>query len=72
MRVPTSLWALTIAPGLISGLVLCVPLSLFTFLWGWSALPNRRFRDGILLGIASFQPLWHFMLLPFLPDAPAA
>ena len=72
MRVPTSAWMLTIAPGLISGLVLCIPLSVFTLIWGWSALRRTQFRNGILVGIASFQPLWHFLLLPVLPPAPAA
>lgn len=72
MRVPTSIWTLTIAPGLISGLMLCVPLSLFTLRWGWAALQPPEFRKGILVGIASFQPLWHFLLLPLLPNAPAA
>jgi hypothetical protein len=71
MRVPTSAWTLTIAPGLITGLALCLPLSLLTLRWGWSVLPPLQFRNGILLGIASFQPLWHFLLLPFLPNAPA-
>ena len=71
MRVPLSAWTLTIAPGLISGLLLCVPLSVFTLVWGWSALPRSQFRNGILTGIASVQPLWHFLLLPVLPGAPA-
>ncbi len=72
MRVPTSAWTLTIAPGLISGLLLCLPLSVITLLWGWSALPRTQFRNGILVGIASFQHLWHFLLLPVLPGGPAA
>lgn len=70
-RVPTSLWTLEIAPGLISGLLLCTPLAAATLWRARAALPRSEIVRGVVAGVASFQPLWHFVLLPVLPAGPA-
>ncbi len=71
-RVPTSLWTGTIAPGLITGLVLCTPLAVATLWRARSALSRRDIVRGLGVGVLSFQPFWHFALLPVLPSGPAA
>jgi len=71
-RVPTSLWTLTIAPGLITGILLCVPFSLATLVRARRVFARQQLALGLVAGIASFQPFWHFALLPALPSAPAA
>lgn len=71
-RVPTSLWTLKIAPGLPTGLLLCTPLALATLWRGWHGLPRPELWRGAWVGVASFQPFWHFALLPFLPGPPSA
>lgn len=68
-RVPTSLWTGTIAPGLLSGVLLCAPLSAAT-LWKARSLSGAHWRAGVLAGVVSFQPFWHFALLPVLPRGP--
>lgn len=70
-RVPTSLWSGTIAPGLLSGLLLCTPLSAATLWRARHAFSGAQWRNGVLAGVASFQPFWHFALLPVLPAGPA-
>ncbi len=71
-RVPTSAWFVTIAPGLLSGLVLCLPLAIATFVRAHRTLPRAQVGIGVLVGLASFQPFLHFVLLPFLPPPPTA
>jgi hypothetical protein len=71
-RVPTSIWFSTIAPGLLSGLLLCLPLAVATWIWAERGLSRTQLLRGLLLGLASFQPLWHFLLLPVLPAPPRA
>lgn len=71
-RVPTSLWTSEVAPGLITGLLLCTPLALATLWRAGRVLSARQMAAGIIAGIVSFQPLWHFALLPVLPSEPAA
>jgi hypothetical protein len=70
-RIPTSAWFVTIAPSLLSGLILCLPLAGFALIRGYRQLSHSQFRRGILVGVASFQPFWHFILLPVLPRPPA-
>lgn len=72
-RIPTSLWFWKMQAGLLSGLAIGLPLALPTLVRGWRELPRAAFRRGVVVGIVSFQPLWHFALLPVLPwKAPAA
>ncbi len=70
-RVPTSLWFAMVAPGVVSGLLVNLPVAVPILVRGARRLPRRALRHGVLAGIASFQPLWHFVLLPVLPEAPA-
>ena len=70
-RLPTSIWTREVAPGLVSGLLLCTPVAAVTFWRGYESLSRWETTRGVVVGVASFQPLWHFALLPFLP-APSA
>jgi hypothetical protein len=69
-RVPTSAWFATLAPGVVSGLAVCLPSGVATLLRGHRALTRAQFRIGVLVGLASFQPFWHFLALPFLTSPP--
>jgi hypothetical protein len=60
-----------IAPGLVSGVLVCLPLAVPTLRRGYRALPWPAFRNGLVVGILSFQPLWHTILLPLLPRGPS-
>jgi len=68
-RVPASLWTGTIAPGLVTGLVLCTPLAMATLWRARSALSGGDIVRGVIAGVVSFQPFWHVALLPVLPSA---
>jgi hypothetical protein len=70
-RLPPSIWFGSPSPGLVTGLVLCLPLALYAFARAARTLPRAELRKGLLVGVASFQPLWHFILLPVLPGPPA-
>lgn len=71
-RVPTSLWTIEIAPGLVSGLLLCTPLAAATLWRAHGRFARSDVIRGIGAGLASFQPFWHFALLPILPTGPTA
>ncbi|MGI9592040.1 MAG: hypothetical protein ACR2P8_11780 [Myxococcota bacterium] len=71
LRIPTSLWTLEIAPGLLTGVALCAPLAAATLRRGYGAFPRPEWNRGLVVGLLSFQPLWHAVLLPFLPAGPA-
>lgn len=71
-RIPTSLGTLTIAPGLVTGVLLCTPLAAVTLWRGYKALSRPEMVRGGLVGLASFQPFWHVALLPLLPGPPPA
>ena len=70
LRIPTSLWTLEIAPGLLTGVALCTPLAAATLWRGYAALSRPERKRGLLVGVLSFQPLWHAVLLPVLPAGP--
>ena len=61
-----------IAPGAVSGVLVCLPACHPHPAAGISHLPWRGFRNGLVAGALSFQPLWHTLLLPVLPDGPAS
>ncbi len=62
----------TVSPGVVTGVAVCLPLALPVLVRGVRLLSQAQFRKGLIVGVLSFQPLWHFMLLPFLPDGPPA
>ncbi len=72
MRVGGTLVYGSISPGLLTGVALCLPLSIPVLVRGWLGFPGRTFILGLLVGILSFQPLWHLILHPVLPEKPAA
>jgi hypothetical protein len=69
-RVPTSAWHGVVQPGLLSGLLLCAPLGGLALLRAFARFDIRELVLGIAIGTASIQPLWHFALLPWMPDPP--
>lgn len=71
-RIPTSLWTATIAPGLLSGLLLCVPLSAAALARARGSFSRAAWMKGLVVGLVSFQPWWHFAVLPILPEGPGA
>ena len=71
-RVPTSAWFSTIQPGLFSGVLLCLPLAIPTMVRGYRLFTKRELGLGVVVGVTSIQPLWHFALLPWLPAPSAA
>ncbi len=61
-----------VAPGVVTGVLICLPLALPTLSRGYRRLSMPDYRKGLLAGVFSFQPLWHTVLLPLLPKGPAA
>ena len=70
MRIGGTLVFASVSPGLISGVLLCLPLGVWSMARGYRQLSNPALRAGVIAGILSFQPLWHAVLYPFLPTAP--
>ena len=70
MRVIGTLAFTSLSPGLVSGVLLCLPLALWCLTRARRCMPNQALRWGAIAGVASFQPLWHGVLYPFLPGAP--
>ncbi len=62
----------SVSPGVISGVLLCLPLALWSLARGYRQLSKSALRKGLIAGVLSFQPLWHAILYPFLPTAPLA
>ena len=63
----------TVSPGVVSGVLLCLPLAVWSLARGYRQLSRRALRSGVIAGVLSFQPLGHALLYPFLPTAmPAA
>ena len=54
-RVPGAIWFGVMAPGLLSGLLACLPLAAFALARAFQRLSRRELRNGVLVGIASFQ-----------------
>ena len=72
MRIGGTLVFASVSPGLISGVLLCLPLAVWSLARGYRRLSHRALCAGVIAGILSFQPLWHAVLHPFLPPAPPA
>ncbi len=72
MRIAATAVFSSVPPGLVTGVLMCLPLAIPTLLRGYQGLPAREFRLGVLAGLLSFQPLWHLVLYPVLPHGPAA
>jgi hypothetical protein len=72
MRVVGTVVFASLWPGLVSGVLLCLPLASWSLIHGYRNLPRQAARLGVLVGALSFQPLWHGVLYPFLSGAPPA
>ena len=62
----------SVSPGVISGVVICLPLAFWCLARGYRQLPKPDLRMGMIAGVLSFQPMWHSIIFPFLPAAPLA
>lgn len=51
------------SPGIVSGVAVCLPLSLLAIRLGFSAMHAPRASLALLAGIATFQPIWHQLLV---------
>jgi hypothetical protein len=70
VRIVGSLVFLEWSPGVMTGVILCLPVAGFSWIRA-RELSGRERRIGILCGVLSFQPVWHTVLLPLLPQGPA-
>src|SRR4029453_2229667 len=59
-------------PGTVTGVALCLPLAAVAFAQTARTLPSALVRRGVLVGIVSYQPFAHLLLLPWLPAAGAS
>ena len=63
----------SVSPGVVTGVILCLPLAVFAYTRLVRVLSRGQLLAGVLAGVVSLQPLWHALLLPVLPSgAPAA
>ena len=53
-----SVWGRSLSPGAVSGLVLALPLAVWTFRWAWLEFSRKAIVLSALLGAASFQAPW--------------
>ena len=60
-----SLWEGTASPGLVTGVVVLVPLALVGFRWASEVLPSRQVARGVAAGVLLFasQDLWRVTAL---------
>jgi hypothetical protein len=67
----SSLWAGAASPGLLSGLLVLVPVASGLFLWARGALSRGPFWGGVGIGILllSSQDLWRVLFNAVLPAA---
>ena len=56
----------TVPPGVVSGLVLCLPASALIFLRAIRSRPRAPLRLGLVAGVVSFPPFIHFAVLALL------
>ncbi len=63
---------LSLSPGVLTGVALCLPLSIYTWRLAARSLHRTDLLRGAAVGLASFQPVWHTLLLPILPEGPPA
>ena len=70
MRIGGTLFFGSVSPGLATGVILCLPLALPVLVRGMRLLPRADFIRGLAWGVASFQPVWHLLVYPFLPLKP--
>ena len=72
-RVVGSLVFESVSPGVVTGVIACLPLALFTYMRTARVLSRGQLLAGFLVGVATLQPLWHGLLLSVLPSGgPAA
>ena len=71
-RIVGTLIFASVSPGVVSGVLLCLPLAVWSLVRAYRQLSQRGLRFGIIAGILSFQPVWHGLLYPFFRTVPPA
>ncbi len=70
----TRLWGSAVfvgwSPGVLSGVVVCLPWATVALVRANQRLPTRQLVLGVACGILSLQPLWDFFMLPMLMTNP--
>ena len=56
----------SVSPGVLTGVIACLPLALFTYMRTVRVLSRGQLLAGFLAGVATLQPLWHGLLLTVL------
>lgn len=51
------------SPGIVTGILICLPLSLLAIWTGFRLIPWPRAAAGLFAGFVTFQPIWHRLLL---------
>lgn len=57
-----AIWTLSLSPGMLSGLILALPLAIWTFLWAKHALGRKVLVFSSILGVATFQAIWDVLV----------
>ena len=65
VRLLGTIWFVSLSPGVFTGMLLCVPLAVGTWTTMRKIIPRGELGKGVLIGVLSFQPVWHGLLLPF-------
>ena len=58
----------SVSPGVLTGVIACLPLGVLTYVRTARFLSRGQLIAGLLVGIATLQPLWHALLLLVLPS----
>ena len=51
------------SPGITTGVLICLPAGILATTLGFRMLPRFRATAGFVFGLATFQPIWHAILL---------
>ena len=57
-----AIWALSLCPGMLSGLFLALPLAVWTFQWARHAFSRKVLVRACILGVATFQAIWDVLV----------
>ena len=68
MRISGSVVMPTLAPGVVTGALLCVPVSTFVYRRALGVLRPATLVRASLVGVATLQPVYHWLLHPWLPQ----
>lgn len=62
LHLGASVWVRSVSPGTLTGILLALPLSVWTFRWALQELDRKLLLRSALLGAATFQAPWDLMI----------